>query len=155
MNNTPKTKAKEVIRTFTPEEEAKFRKMLGQVCRLVIPAGFEVFLRQFKIYDHPDIQEFYKLMRADINSWKKTEWETRTYDHETHASRCLVCEYGRHVTVYTNTYHHTGAPEPHNLVHRRRSFAILCRIEDGALLDLRLCNAFMKKEDMDQFDQKA
>jgi hypothetical protein len=115
-------------------------------------------MKVFIAYDinlKPEVKEFLEGYNGMMEAWQKPNKGSIVVNEvSTSGSRCIVCEYGKGMTVYEFHYMHSKAEIPLNRVIYRYDFGMMYYIQDGILNDLMICNAFLSKTDIKALHQK-
>ncbi|MDM9630237.1 hypothetical protein [Robiginitalea aurantiaca] len=132
---------KESTKTFLHEMDIALRSLsYGEVLRVVL---------NYNILKLVEVKEFLSAYAEMLRSWQKPyEGTIIVGEIITRASKCIACVYGKDMTVYEFQYKHSRAKEPYNYIVYGYNFGMLYDIQDGILNDLRICNAFLSKSEM-------
>ena len=132
---------RETTLTFQHDMDVALKTMwYGEVVRVVI---------KYDILAIEEVKEFLDAYSQMLNSWEKPYEGTEIVGEiKTRGSKCIACVYGKDMKVYEFQYKHSRAKEPYNYIVYGYEFGMLYDIRDGILRDLRICNAFLSRTEM-------
>ncbi len=108
-------------------------------------------LDKYSIANFQDSIDFVEALDYCLNGWKKENMSSKVYSEVTTSdSRCIACEHGKGMMVYQFEYIHAAAPIPMNRVVYGWDFGILLDIRKEILHEVRVCNAFLEKDEMEK-----
>lgn len=107
--------------------------------------------KKHKIENRKESQEFLETLKPIFENWKKPN-QGSILKHEVTLgkSRCMGCEFGKDVLQFTFKFQHTKAPQPRNQIVYSCSFGVLFNTENDQFKDIRVCNAFLSKKEMEE-----
>jgi hypothetical protein len=137
----------ETTKTFQIDMDKALKEMqLMDVMKVLIK--YDIILK-------PESKEFLQGYREMMERWQKPhEGSIVVNEVSTNSSRCVLCEYGKGITVYEFNYKHSDAEEPYNYIIYGSNFGMMYDIRGGILNDLAICNAFLSKTEMAELNQK-
>lgn len=135
---------------FTPALTASFKEEIDSALKSLNLHKVKAVLESYQIAHFQDSIDFLEALGQVLSKWKKEgQGSVVLGDVTTSNSRCMACEYGRKMTVYTFEYKHATAPTPMNMVHYSCDFGILLDIRNDIIYEIRVCNAFLNKYEME------
>lgn len=135
---------------FTPELAESFKVEVDRAIKKLDLQVVEAVLVDYQIAHFQDSIDFLEALDPVLNQWIKKGLGSMVIGSVTSSSsRCIACEIGKKMTVYEFEYKHADAPVPMNRVHYSRDFGILIDIRNGILFEIRVCNAFLNKKEME------
>ncbi|MBM1105178.1 hypothetical protein JQC67_03395 [Aurantibacter crassamenti] len=144
-----KVSQKNISDCFTPELTNQFKNEMDVALKKIDMTPVKAVLDKYQIAHFQDSIDFVEALSPYITGWQKENEGSRLYsDVTTSESRCIACEYGKDMIVYEFEFIHSLAPEPMNRVVYGRDFGILFDIRDEILFEVRVCNAFLNKQEM-------
>ncbi|VXC15327.1 hypothetical protein [Maribacter litoralis] len=150
MNKDPR-KTKSISDCFTPELTRQFQIEMDAALKKMDMSSVKEVLEEYKIAHFQDSIDFIEALDYCFNSWKKENMGSKVYGEVTTSeSRCIACEHGKGMIVYEFKYMHAAAPIPMNRVVYGWDFGILLDIRDEILFEVRVCNAFLDKDEMEK-----
>ena len=140
---------KSISDCFTPELTKQFQIEMDAALKKIDMISVKAVLEKYKIAHFQDSIDFIEALTPYLTGWQKENKGSLVYGEVTTSeSRCIVCEYGKGMVIYEFNFIHAAAPEPMNRVVYGRDFGILFDIRDEILFEVRVCNAFLDKEEM-------
>lgn len=135
---------------FTVEKTKLFQRDLNVALKtMTLIEVMKVFLK-YEILRNKESKEFLDAFIEMNEIWqRKNEGSVIVGKIKTSKSRCIACEFGKSMTVYEFHYKHSEAPFPDNHIVYRSEFGMLYEKKDGILHDIRICNAFLNKQEID------
>lgn len=135
---------------FTPELTKQFQIEMDVALKKMDMSSVKEVLENYKIAHFQDSIDFLEALDYCLNGWKKEHMGSKVYGEVTTSeSRCIACEHGKGMIVYEFNYIHATAAIPMNRVVYGRDFGILFDIRDEILHEVRVCNAFLGKKEME------
>ncbi|SIR14408.1 hypothetical protein [Maribacter ulvicola] len=149
--NTNKKKPKNICESFTPELTRQFIIDIDIALKKIDINPVKELLEKYHIENFQDSIDFIEALDYCLNGWKKEHMGSKIYGEVTTSdSKCIACEHGKGMVVYEFEYIHSLAPEPMNRVVYGRDFGILFDIRNEILFEIRVCNAFLDKGEMER-----
>jgi len=134
---------------FTVEKTQQFQIEMNIAVKTMELMDVMKVLIQYNIIKNKESKDFLNAFMAMNEKWQKqNEDSVLVGEVQTRKSKCIACEFGKDMTVYEYHYKHSGAPVPYNRIVYKNEFGMLYDIKDGILQDIRICNAFLNKEEM-------
>lgn len=150
MNKDPR-KTKSISDCFTPELTKQFQIDIDVALKKIDIIPVKAILDKYNIANFQDSIDFLEALDYCFNSWKKENLGSKVYSEVTTSqSRCIACEHGKGMIVYEFEYIHTAAPIPMNRVVYGWDFGILFDIKKEILYEVRVCNAFLNRDEMER-----
>ena len=144
-----KKKPNSINECFTPELTKQFQIDIDAALKKIDMISVKAVLDKYQIAHFQDSIDFVEALNPFITGWQKENEGSKLYsDVTTSESRCIACEYGKGIKVYEFEFIHVEAPEPMNRVVYGRDFGILFDIRNEILHEVRVCNAFLNKNEM-------
>jgi len=142
-------KSKSISDMFTPTLTGLFQEEIDIALKTLDYNKIKLVLDKYQIADFQDSVDFLEAIEPILNNWKKEGQKSIVVGEVmTSPSRCIACEIGRNVKIYEFVYKHSNAPTPMNQIHFIKDFGILLDIRKGILFEIRVCNAFLNKNEM-------
>lgn len=143
-------KLKSISDMFTAALTASFKEEVDIVLKSLNLHKVKAVLENYQIAHFQDSIDFLEALGPILSKWKKEgQGSVVLGDVTSSKSRCIACEYGRKMTVYTFEFKHANAPTPMNRVHYSRNFGILLDIRNDILFEIRVCNGFLNKYELE------
>jgi hypothetical protein len=134
---------------FTVEKTQQFQNEMNIAIKTMELMEVMKVLIQYNIIKNKESKEFLNAFIEMNEKWQKqNEDSVLVGEVHTRKSKCIACEFGKDMTVYEYQYKHLGAPVPYNRIVYQNEFGMLYDIKEGILHDIRICNAFLNKEEM-------
>lgn len=145
-----KVRKENISECFTLELTKQFQIEMDSALKKMDMTSVKEVLEEYKIAHFQDSIDFLEALTYCFNGWKKENMGSKVYGEVTTAqSRCIACEHGKGMIVYEFEYIHTAAPIPMNRVVYGWDFGILFDIRKEILHEVRVCNAFLNKKEME------
>jgi hypothetical protein len=142
-------KLKYISDCFTPALTDLFKVEVDIALKKLDLQSVESVLANYQIAHFQDSIDFLEALGPILQGWKREgRGSVVVGSVTTSKSRCIACEIGRNMTVYEFEYKHANAPAPMNRVHYSWNFGILMDIRNGILFEMRVCNGFLNKEEL-------
>ena len=146
-----KKKPNSINECFTPELTKQFQIDIDAALKKIDMIPVKAVLDKYQIAHFQDSIDFIEALNPFITGWQKENEGSKLYsDVTTSESKCIACEHGKGMVVYEFEFIHAAAPEPMNRVVYGRDFGILFDIRNEILFEVRVCNAFLDKGDMEK-----
>lgn len=141
---------KSINECFTPELTKQFQIEMDAALKKIDIILVKAVLEKYKIHQFQDSIDFIEALDYCFNGWKKENLESKVYGEVTTSeSRCIACEHGKGMIVYGFQFIHASAAIPMNRVVYGWDFGVLFDIRDEILFEVRVCNAFLNKQEME------
>jgi hypothetical protein len=148
--NKDSRKTKSISDCFTPELTKRFQIEMDVALKKMDMISAKEVLEEYKIAHFQDSIDFLEALDYCFNGWKKENMGSKVYGEVTTSeSRCIACEHGKGMVVYEFEYIHAAAPIPMNRIVYGWDFGILFDIKKEILHEVRVCNAFLDKKEME------
>ena len=155
MNTLKETTDNGLQEYFTIETTKTFQIDMDKALKTMTYMEVMKVLLKYNIILKEEAKEFLNGYNDMLQGWQKPfEGSIVVNEIITRGSRCIACEHGKGMTVYEFQYKHSMAKEPYNRIIYGYNFGMLYDIRDGILHDLRICNAFLSKTEMQVLNQK-
>ncbi|MFV1449143.1 hypothetical protein VBZ51_08345 [Maribacter sp. HS] len=144
-----KTTPANISECFTPELTKSFKLEADIALKTMKLDKVILVLQKYGIDKFQDSIDFIEALSEIFVQWKKEGQGSVLVDEvTTSGSKCIACEIGKNVVVYDFSYQHMKAPEPMNRLVYGWDFGILFDIRNEILFEIRVCNAFLNKSDL-------
>ena len=154
MNNLKKTTDSGLSYYFTKASTKLFKADMDAALRTMELREIMQVLINYDIISKPEAKEFMDAFLDVLKGWQKPgEGSVVLKVLPGRESRCIFCVYGKGMQVYEFHYKHTDAPEPYNYIIYSQEFGMLYDIKEGILHDIRICNAFLSKTEMQEIKE--
>ena len=149
MKELKKSTSPGLSELFTAETTITFQRDMDKTLRTMSYGEVLRVILKYGILSIKEVKEFLHAYSEMLQSWQEPYERTEIVGEiKTRGSKCIACVLGKNITVYEFQYKHTKAKEPYNYVVYGSNFAVLYDIRGGVLHDLRICNAFLSKAEM-------
>lgn len=147
-------KLKNISDCFIPALTDLFKVEMDNALKTLDIQEIESVLTNYQIAQFKDSIDFLEALGPILQGWKREgQGSVVLGSVTTSKSQCIACEIGRNMTVYEFEYKHAYAPVPMNRIHYSRSFGILMDIRNNILFEIRICNGFLNKSELENLDK--
>ena len=135
---------------LTAELTKAFVNEIIYACRKVDSIPVIKVIHKFNLQHQDKIEDFLDGAHRILDFWKNTEQKIVITKITTHDSKCIACSFGKTVKVYSMIYQQYIKGDDGASIIYNREFAINLDIQDEMLMDFGWCNAFLKKEELEE-----
>ncbi|MEP2688872.1 hypothetical protein [Maribacter dokdonensis] len=138
---------------FTPELTRQFQIEMDIALKKIDINPVKELMEKYHIANFQDSIDFIEALDYCFNGWKKEHMGSKVYGEVTTSdSKCIACEHGKGMIVYEFEYIHAAAVIPMNRVVYGWDFGILFNIKNEILHEVRVCNAFLVRNEMEKLN---
>lgn len=127
---------------FTEEVTKAFLKDFEIACLTMELSGFTELFVKYNLEFIEDYKGVFDLIADIMTRWKNPGEETHLLEVIKSDSKCIFCNIGKAVKVYSWTYKHSKAAIPMNRVVYEIKAAFYFEYQDKQLIEFGVCNAF-------------
>lgn len=125
-----------------------FAKDLDVSCRSIDFEKLKKTFYKFNLQNHPDTKDFLLQGKDIFGLFNNIDKGFEVVQVDTHATRCIACEFGKAVSAYTVNYKKLKDTVLPGRIIYINSFAINLDIKNGYLYEFAWCNQFLNKDEM-------
>ncbi|WP_300024357.1 hypothetical protein [uncultured Maribacter sp.] len=144
-----KQSIKSISDCFTPELTKQFKVEMDAALKKIDINPVKELLEKYHIANFQDSIDFVEALDYCLHGWKKEHMGSKVYGEVTTSdSKCIACEHSKGMVVYEFEYIHAAAAIPMNRVVYSWDFGVLFDIRKEILHEVRVCNAFLNRKEM-------
>jgi len=129
---------------FTSEVTEAFLVDFEKACEQMELQSFTELFVKYDLEFIADYKEVFDLIADVMTSWKSPGEETKLLEVSQHDSKCLFCNIGKAVKIYSWTSIHQNAKPPMNRVVYKNKVGFFFGYEQNQLREFGVCNGYIK-----------
>lgn len=127
---------------FTKKVTNSFIRDFETACTTMELSNFTELFLKYDLSFMKDFQEVFDLIAHVMTAWKNPNEETKLIDVKETDAKCIFCNFGKTVRVFSWEYQHTKAKFPLNNVVYKSKVGFYLEYREENLIEFGICNAF-------------
>lgn len=127
---------------FTSEITESFLLDFENACQTMELLNFTNLFVKYDLEFIKDYREVFDLIADIMTRWKNSGEESTLLEVVKSDSKCIFCNIGKNVKVYSWTYKHNKAESPMNRIIYKSQVGFYFEYSQNQLIEFGVCNAF-------------